>query len=270
MYRCHKTIVSVVLCSVIMLGVCGGLHAQANPPRAVFLNAQAAAPQPPLPDPEQDWETKIFDVKYADLNALTGVLMMFRARISASPALRVLSVRAPKEIMPAIEDAIKRFDVPTPAKKSIELTIYVLSATDQQDTAPLPPPLQPVVTQLKNVFSYAGYKLLDTLIIRGADSEQTSTRGILPAFTVATALTFYSFRGTFHVRSSDQNEPILRLDQMNFAVQVPVMTAGIQFQYTDVAIATDVEIPRGQQVVIGKATVRENALILVMSAKVLD
>jgi len=37
-----------------------------------------------------------------------------------------------------------------------------------------------------------------------------------------------------------------------------------------VAIATDVEIPRGQQIVIGKATVRENALILVMSAKVLD
>src|SRR2546426_12471347 len=123
MNRRHKTVVSVVLCSLIMLSVCAGLHAQANPPRAVFLNTQATAAQPPLPDPEQDWETKIFDVKYADLNALTGVLMMFRARISPSPALRVISVTAPKEILPAIEDAIQRFDVPTPPKKSIELTI---------------------------------------------------------------------------------------------------------------------------------------------------
>src|SRR5437879_2890837 len=51
MNRRHKTIVSVVLWSVIMLSVCGGPHAQANPARAVPPNTQATAAQPPASRP---------------------------------------------------------------------------------------------------------------------------------------------------------------------------------------------------------------------------
>src|SRR5215813_8374677 len=132
---------------------------------------------------QRDWETKLFQIKYIDPGELRGALSMFRSNISYSGgALRVLSVRAPKEIMPAIEDAIKRLDVPMP-RKDAELTIYILLASDQVSAAPMLPSLQPVVNQLKNVFSYKGYQLVDTLVARGRDTSSpisTSLSGILP------------------------------------------------------------------------------------------
>ncbi len=40
--------------------------------------------------------------------------------------------------------------------------------------------------------------------------------------------------------------------------------------YTDVSIGTDVEIPSGTQVVVGKSTIGDSALFLVMTAKFLS
>src|SRR5688572_16016036 len=72
-------------------------------------------------DPQENLETKVFPIKYVDPTELTRVLSMFTNSVSYSGgALRVLSVRAPKEIMPAIEDTIKRLDVPM-ARKDAEL-----------------------------------------------------------------------------------------------------------------------------------------------------
>ena len=108
---------------------------------------------------QRDWETKLFQIKYVDPGELRQALSMFRSNISYSGgALRVLSVRARKEIMPAIEDAIKRLDVPMP-RKDAELTIYVLLASEQPSAVQLPATWQPVINQLKNVLSYKGYQL---------------------------------------------------------------------------------------------------------------
>ena len=89
---------------------------------------------------QRDWDTKIFQIKYVDPNELRSVLSMFRSNINYSGGgLRVLSIRAPKEIMPAIEDTIKRLDVPTP-RKDAELTVFVVVASDLPDaTNPIPP-----------------------------------------------------------------------------------------------------------------------------------
>src|SRR5262245_17382642 len=62
---------------------------------------------------QRDWETRIFQIKYVDPGDLRGALTMFRSNITYSNPLRVVSVKAPKDIMPAIEDAIKRLDVPS-------------------------------------------------------------------------------------------------------------------------------------------------------------
>ena len=40
--------------------------------------------------------------------------------------------------------------------------------------------------------------------------------------------------------------------------------------YTEVSIGTDVEIPSGTQVVVGKSTIGDSALFLVMTAKFLN
>src|SRR5262245_21023600 len=96
---------------------------------------------------EKDWEAKIFEVNYANPTILQNALGIFNVEVK-SPGGRLLAVRAPKQIMPAIEDVIKRFDVAPSGFKDAELTIYVLLADDQPGPGrPLPPALQPVVTQ---------------------------------------------------------------------------------------------------------------------------
>lgn len=209
---------------------------------------------------QKDWETRIFTVRYVDLGQLTNALSMFRAKMQSSPELRVLSVRAPKEIMPAIEDAIKRLDVPQPRREA-ELTIYVIIGSEQPEpSGSIPAILNPVVNQLKGVLAYKGYKLLDTLLTRSSSSNNfnaTTLNGILVLSDAAKPS--YAFSSSFLIEN-DGKSPLLRLNNMRFMLQ------GGGFGSSP-GISGNVEIPQGQQVVVGKATLGDKALILVMSAK---
>jgi hypothetical protein len=214
---------------------------------------------------QKSWETKIFQIKYVDPNELWQALKMFRGNMTVSGGgLRVLSVRAPKEIMPAIEDAIKRLDVPTPRREA-ELTAYVLMASDQPqaDTGTIPATLQPVVTELKKVLAYKGFQLVDTLIARGGEGREINLQGALPSIIGASSeRTSYSLIGRLTVQT-DGKGSVLRISGMRFNLN---SASGFPGQ-GGVTIATDVEVPQGQQVVVGKATFVDRAFILVMTAK---
>ncbi|HYR86399.1 MAG TPA: hypothetical protein VE422_20095 [Terriglobia bacterium] len=212
----------------------------------------------------RDWETKIFQIKYVEPGELRRALSMFRADTNESGgALRVMSVRAPKEIMPAIEDAIKRLDVPPSSPgRSAELTVFILMASDQTDpTTALPAALQPVVNQLKTVLAYKGYQLADILFARGTDGRDIQLRGALPIAIptlpnaqAGPANPNYLLQGRFRIENSDSKTPTLRFTSM-------------QFTLASVMIMTDVEIPQGQQIIVGKASMGDRAFILVMSAR---
>ncbi|PYS33111.1 MAG: hypothetical protein DMG14_32545 [Acidobacteria bacterium] len=279
MTRHFRTVLCRASCLGILLVVVSALYAQPNPqalaPGGVPLGPPPQTIPPAYAGPS---ETRIFDIKYTDVNLLERVLSVFGAQINPSPQLHVLSVRAPKEIMPAIAEAIQRLDVPPappPPSKNIELIIYVINAADQPDDASLPAPLQPVINQLRSVLSYKGFQVVDTQVVRGMNGRQTQTSGHLPfvpkPLSVGTATpppSIYRFNTTFRVRGTDK-EPVVFLEGMKFGVQIPNFQNG-GWQYYDVGINSDVEIPRGQQVVVGKTTIGERALILVMSARVLD
>jgi len=207
---------------------------------------------------QRDWETKIFQIKYVEPRELQTALSLFRSEIKYSGgALKVLSVRAPKEIMPAIEDAIKRFDVPMP-RNDAELIIYVLMASDQDSSSTIPPALNPVVNQLKNVFSYKGYRLLDTLITRATNSGSPTTLDGSITISEHTQQN-YHFAAFFQFGSLDGKTPVLKVNRMTFQMSQPMSSS--------TGISGDVDVPQGQQVVVGKATMGDRALILVMTSK---
>jgi hypothetical protein len=186
---------------------------------------------------------------------------MFRAKMQSSPELHVISVRAPKEIMPAIEDAIKRLDVPQPRREA-ELTIYVIIGSDQSEpAAALPANLSAVINQLKGVLAYKGYRLLDTLIRRGTNDagQGTSVSGTI--MFSETVKPNYDFRSAFEIQNPDGKTPVLRLNNMRFTLN------GGGLAGNGASVSGNVDIPQGQQVVVGKATLGDKALILVMSAK---
>jgi hypothetical protein len=222
-----------------------------------------------------DWQVRFFEVKYSDLNALREALSIFRAEVSVSPSLHVLSVKAPKEIIPAIEDAVKRLDVLPVRKKNVELTLYVLGGTDGQAKIaegeapppaqrPIPQVLQPVVNQLKNLFAYKEFQLVDEIVLVGEDGQQVSTSGRVPAASFlakSVSSPSYQFGARLQVQMPDQKEALVRINNFYF---------GIGGSGPNQArIDTAVEIQPGQQVVVGKATVGDSALILVLSARFL-
>jgi hypothetical protein len=56
-------------------------------------------------------------------------------------------------------------------------------------------------------------------------------------------------------------------------VPVPTSPGSTQYSYIDVGINTDIDVPEGKKVVVGKTSAVEgpdSALILVISAKVVD
>jgi hypothetical protein len=213
----------------------------------------------------RDWQARIFEIKYADAAQLQRALAVFRGEIKFAGG-RLLTVSAPKEIMPAIEDAIKRLDVPSPSKNA-ELTAFVLMASNEPnaDTA-VTASLQPVISQLKSVLSYKSFQLLDTLIARGSDGHNINLRGVL---TIAGSPmpTNYTMTGSFAIDDRNDKAPLLQVKNMRFGLKVPIENLGGGFSYQDIGVDTDVDIPRGQQVVVGKATYGMKAFILVMTAK---
>jgi len=209
---------------------------------------------------QQNWETRIFSVKYVDLGQLNNALSMFRAKTQISPELHVISVRAPKEIIPAIEDAIKRLDVPQPRQEA-ELTIYVIIGSDQAEpSTAIPSVLNPVINQLKGVLAYKSYRVLDTLITRGTNNSFGNATSLSGTLVLSeTQKPTFNFRSRFQIENPDGKTPVLRLNEMNFGLGGGGMNSA--------GISGNVEIPKGQQVVVGKATLGDKALILVMSAK---
>lgn len=226
---------------------------------------------------KNDWPLKIFQIKGANVLNLQGILQgIFRAEIRADPTLKIMIVRAPKETLHVIEEVINKFDVPPPVVKNIELTAYLLAVAEKADGAGnLPADLQPVVKQLRGVFPYPAFRLLDTLVLRTREGGEAEVSG-MAASGVGTPtvyrLNFRSARIT-----SDEKGRIVWLERLRLNARVPIagqVHPGIpqQFSYTDMLIAADVDIREGQKVVVGKANIEgpDKALFLVVTAKIAD
>ena len=210
------------------------------------------------------WTAQMFPVKYLDSAETLKALCIFSAEIVPQPTIHMISVRAAQTSMAAIGDAIKRLDVPQIGPKSAELTIYVLVASDQDETLrPFPASLKPVVDQLKAVLSYKQFYLLDTLMATSVDNRHVQMSGDVRGLSPAPAPgqtprdTNYIFRADVRIGNGEQATALVRLSSLNL-------------QIGSMSISTDVDIPQGKQVVVGRATSGDRAFILVVSAKILN
>ncbi len=218
----------------------------------------------------RDWETRVIQVQYAERNALGRILSMFEARYTFDERLRTLIVRAPAEIMPAIVQVVDRFDQPAPAAPtpvSVELTTYiVLASTSAIESRALPAALDPVIEQLRTVLNYDSFSLLETVISRGVDGEDMSVNGVMPVIAGMRSINpEYGLHGRFFVRRGTEGRNVVRVDNLEFSARIYLEETSPRVQ-----IATAIEIADGQQAVVGKATVGDSALILVMSVRVID
>jgi hypothetical protein len=218
---------------------------------------------------------KLFVLKYADPQSLEHLLQVFQARIDANRDLHVLAVSASPETMAAIEDAIKRLDVPSAAATNVDLTVFLVIGHEGESpagSAPVPKDLDSVVTQLKSAFAFKSYSLMDVIALRtrtGQAANTTSSGGAAPVGPGnATQPVITNLKINDSGVASDG--VTIRIHGLGANMKMPYSN-GNGFSYMDLGMNTDLDIKEGQKVVIGRLGIsKDQALFLVMTAKIVQ
>ncbi len=228
----------------------------------ILVAQQAATPPVEVVKPEPARQQRIFQLKYADTRDLENVLAIFGYKIKTDRDLHVLAVSAPADAMAAIEDAIKRLDVPAAAPKDIELTVYLVAASEQTLASDgVPSELLPVTNELKKIFAYKGFRLLDSVMLRTQPGKRAFAKGIIRQ--QGEGKEPYTFEVLSATVTEDPKGRLIRLDNLSLNMQVP---GG-----DDAGVHTDITVREGQKVVVGKSNIGpDQALILVVTAKVTE
>src|SRR6185312_8923635 len=93
--------------------------------------------------------TKLVTLKYADPNALYGMIRLFGVEVQMNSSLKTMALLGSPENIAAAETAIKQLDVPP---KNVELIAYFVIGSNQPNPGggAVPAALQDVIAQLKN------------------------------------------------------------------------------------------------------------------------
>src|SRR5260370_517022 len=221
--------------------------------------------------PNTEIGTRFYQLKYADPNSLANLLQFSVRRSAANQGLHALTIEVHTDRIPEIEEMIHRLDVPPAAVKNVEVTIYLLSALGQPAAGGVPAELEGVVKQLKSMFSYKGYQLIDTQVIRVRAGQGGEASAHADSASKSEIKTISQIKFRSASPSTDEKGRAIRIDNLRVGLKVPVVSDG-KVQYSDTGINTDLDIREGQKVVVGKANMdgSDRASIVVITAKVGD
>jgi hypothetical protein len=224
--------------------------------------------------------TRTFQLQYADPGSLS-ILVAPYGRVQSNGALKALTITThDNTAMTEAEKVIKRFDVAPPPVQNIDVTIYLMSALGTPSSGAVPPELEAVVKQLKNTFSYKGYQLIDTEVMRVRAGQGGEVSGVVNgAPSVDGNKTISQMKFFSATVSTDEKGRSIRIDSLKVGFKIPVASSGPglgagqkQYQYIDTGINTNVDIREGQKVVVGKSNMdgSDRASIVVLTAKVVE
>lgn len=220
--------------------------------------------------PAAQTTVKVIPLKYVDPSRVAHLLGDLGANLIADDRLKVVTVTGDASMVGAVEEAIKKLDVAPPPTRSIEITAYFLLGNRQSvEGANLPKELDEVVNQLKRVLSYQGFRLLDNLLIRTMDGKHASVSG---------AATSQGERADFQFGFDDarilpeEKVPTIRIHDLAFVMERPIKQGVTPPPKSEAQIRTDIDLPEGMKVVVGKTSfyTPDNALVLVLTAKVVN
>lgn len=213
--------------------------------------------------------TKLIPVKHvtgSQFNAMVKLLENFGAGVKGDYQLKMLSVTGTATVVQAVEEAVKRFDVAPPPARNAEVTMWVVTGSSKPSDAKTPAELDSVIKQLRGIFPYVSYRLLDVQYLRtreGTNIAAPIMQGQLADPSGGTVP--YTYDASFWVTSSEEpSGRLFRLDNFSF-----VASRGGGPSRTQIAkLAMSVDVRDGQKAVVGKANMdQDTALFVVISVK---
>lgn len=264
----------------VLLFICltGSALAQSNP-----QNNQAAGQQPAKTEPQyvdfQGFKGKVLEVRNRDPRSLVSLLTPLGsgfkgAVISPNSEFKTITIRDFPENIATIEEALKRLDVPMPAKPAeapkpdVEVYGYLLIASPGDAAgSDYPKAIEDVIKQLQANLTFKNYRLLTSIV------QRTRLGGIVSSAGTA-ALTDKSVAANYEFsigRIASENE---------MGDVTPIVLTNVDLRFNgqnssegqnpgNARLQTSMKLRDGEKVVVGTASLRDKALILVLTTKVL-
>jgi hypothetical protein len=243
---------------------------------ASFAQTPSPAAQPRPEDnyvTEKGFKSKVFTITNRDVNQLSSVLKPLLsgfkgATISSNNEFKTLTVRDFPENIATIEEAIKRLDMPSAARPNIELHMYLLVASNTGAPAEqVPAEIKDVITQLRGTLTYKDYELAASVVqrltetprgLRGSGTAQIS--GVQPG-TPSMGVPYEYLISSVSLAHNPGAAATIQIGEFFVATASEKERAQVQ---------TALNLRDGEKVVVGTATIRDRALIVVLTAKVLN
>jgi hypothetical protein len=245
--------------------------------------SEKAAPAPTKPPYQGATVQRLIQIKNVDIiQELRSLAKGFGpVAVYTSQELGVMVLTGEPAAVAAAQQAVERFDVPRSRKapavpRNADLTAYLVLAKSDGEPTRLPEALTPVIEQLKGVFPYKRYELIETVALRARHDGAASTSGALP-WTATSAKMFYTL-GLYGVHIKDaETTTVVTVGQVQLTIQVPLTSEPDpaepkEVQYRTAEIKTGFDIREGQKIVVGKVSPdgTNSSLLLVMTAKVAE
>lgn len=226
--------------------------------------------------------SKVFDVKHRNPESLMNVVNVFvsgQGRITFSRELKTIMIRDLAENVAAVEDALKRFDVPEQSPVSLEFQLHLIAASmGQQEKTPELEKLGPALVQLRSALKFSNYRYINSTINRvsnGGRIESTGVSGTLFPAPQGVSNTpdrplFYQYTiGPVRLTQDVSGKDSVQIENFRFGVSVPVKVSADNTQYKDIGIITPLSLREGETVVVGTANVSgtDEAIVVIISVK---
>jgi hypothetical protein len=233
--------------------------------------------------PAEPQSRLIIQVKYVNPADLARLLSVPSTQVLADQKMRAIVVSGPASAVSTIEEMAKKLDVAPPApapKPNIELTGYLVFGSAQAKSDEVPAELAPAIKQLRSSFQYKSYRMADSFVIRGRDSQGVKTGGLLPKSGDDLPPASYEFKYSF-ATVSEGSPRVVHIENLEMDVKIPVATYAFgkdgdknsrQFSFMNADLRTNIDIREGQKVVVGKSNINasDDAMILIITAKIVE
>ncbi len=227
--------------------------------------------------PEGDWVTKMLKLEHINPNSVYELLRNLPVSLRTDSELGLLVVHGPPSMVEFVEKTVKQLDVPSRSEnRNVEITAYLVGASRAGDSgSEVAPLLRPVVGQLRKRFPYQGYRLLETtsLRLRPQPQEPSLISGLIPDLAVEGAdPASYEFNVRLNAIQPTPSGHTISFNEIALRARIPVRTSAGSLTDSRIQIQTQMDLPAGKTVVVGKAGVQGvvDGIFLVLHANVVD
>lgn len=254
------------------------------PPLTAF--AQQNQPQNKQDEPiwveNSGFKGQIFDIKNRDPRELVQILKPlgsgFKGAImQPNSEYKTITVRDFPENIATIGEAIKRLDVPLPPKPplpsfpDVEVFVYVLMASnDESASATSPPVLTDVIKQLQATLNYKSYQLLTSTVHRTkSNNGGIEARGTADLPDKSLSAKYQLQIGNILPENGQSDSSRINLGTLSFYMEGFKELENRPVPLGDTRISTRLSVRDGEKIVVGTASLRDKAVILVLTTRII-